>query len=216
MKLTKILKNTAIAGGIALLTASPYLIQSYNKISPYLISDIQSELERKPSSGKPTTGVKGNILTGLEHLKTFRDYMLFSYNDLIDSRQEYEIEVDKKTNIARFYLDGVLEKEIPVGTAKVLQDDKTKYGEYVTPNGEYMVINHFDKEDIRDKFGNVTYYGDGLIQLSGPWAPHIAFHGIDDPKRIGAYGSNGCINLDNPDISWMMENVGVGSKVKIK
>ena len=97
-----------------------------------------------------------------------------------------------------------------------LRPNKTKFWEYVTPNGKYILINVLDSTDLRRKFGrNAHLYGNGMMQLSGPWAPYIAIHGTFDSTRIGTRKTNGCINVTNDNLRWLMENVGIGTRVHV-
>ena len=69
---------------------------------------------------------------------------------------------------------------------------------------------------LEEKFGNnAKLYGSGMLQLLGPWAPHIAIHGTNDNSRIGKYSTNGCINLANENLEWLLSNAGIGSKVYV-
>jgi len=189
-------------------------------IVPYLKADVQSELQREPSKGHPTEGLDGIIERTGEHLKTTRDAGLFLINDFSDDKKEYEIIIDKKTNSAQVYLENNLVREFKVGTGK--EKDvavKTRFGQYVTPNGDYLIINIMDQEELAKKFGREKaeeYYANGMLQLSGPWAPHIAIHATPDPEKIGHYKSNGCINVTPEEMEWFLENIGIGTKVKIK
>ena len=79
-----------------------------------------------------------------------------------------------------------------------------------------MVIHYKSREELEAKFGvdnAEKYYAGRMIQLSGPWAPHIAIHATPDESKIGLRKSNGCIQVTPSDYDWLYENVGVGSKV---
>ena len=117
----------------------------------------------------------------------------------------------------QIYKANRLVKEFTVGTGKLSElEKKTRFGEYVTPTGDYIIINKFSRENLKEKFGkNWKLYGIGMLQLSGPWAPHIAIHGTFDNSKIGNYKSNGCINLKNEDLEWLLENAGIESRVYI-
>lgn len=45
--------------------------------------------------------------------------------------------------------------------------------------------------------------------------PKIALHGTNNPALMGQYASNGCIRVVNESITWMYNNVPVGSYVAI-
>lgn len=50
---------------------------------------------------------------------------------------------------------------------------------------------------------------------SGGGLPKIALHGTSNPELMGQYASNGCIRVVNDAITWMYNNVPVGSYVAI-
>jgi len=210
-------KRTMI--GVAALTALAALtapVSKLPKMAPYSVADYQSEANRKASAHGPVEGLHGRLITIEEHVKTARDLLLFTINDFLDTKPEYDIKVDKSTNEMEVYLNGTLVRKIRVGTGQVLKTDKPAFGEYVTPNGDYIVIHVRDKDSVHKKFGkNAHFYGDGMIQMSGPWAPHIALHGTNDNNRIGKYTTNGCINMRNEDILWLMRNAGIGSRIHV-
>ena len=208
--------GTVAVATLATLVSAPIMVNKYQKISPYLASDVSSELTRQPTQRKPTAGLKGAFITLEEHAKTARDYFLFTINDLIDPKPEYDIFVDKTTNQMEVYLDGKFVRRVQVGTGQILKSNKSAFGEYVTPDGDYMIINVFDRQGLQHKFGKNAYlYGEGMIQLAGPWAPYIALHGTYDDSKISGYTTNGCINMRNGDLRWIMENVGIGSRVHV-
>lgn len=193
------------------------LIPTYRDLLPYLKEDFKSEWYRQASASGPTTGIKGSEIFVTEQLKTIRDAFLYSVNSWTDSKPEYDICVSKENNFAQVYLGDSLVREFPVATGKIVQKDKTKFGEFVTPSADYIVIDIKDREELEDKFGdNADLYGNVMFQLSGPWAPYIALHETKKLERIGNYASNGCVDLREEDGEWLKENLGIGSRVHIK
>lgn len=209
-------KLLAGLGAVAALSIPPslYLHWQHRVIAPYLEADRQSEVTRQPGGDQPLGGAE----TLEENIKTYRDFLLFARNALTDGKPEYDLYVYKDANQMEIYdASGTLMRTMPVGTGKVQQDHKTRFGEYVTPVGEYLLINTFDHAALQAKFGRAAHnYGDGMLQLSGPWAPYIAIHGTDNSEKIGAYWSNGCVNVANPDVVWLISTVGIGSRVHIR
>lgn len=215
------MKKTLLTLLTATIITGAALVPSTYKLAPYIKSDIKSELSRKPSAGKPTGGAKGLVLRLGEFAKTGRDIIKFAYQDLFDDKAEYDIHINKDSNTANFYLNDSLVKTITVGTGKVNKPNKEAFGEgeYVTPNGEYIVVRYMSKDLVKRKFGEANaegfYAGQGMLPLLGPWAPHIAMHATLDTTKIGDYKSNGCINYLISDFDWVTDNVGIGSKVHI-
>ena len=208
------LKYLLITGATISVIASTVLGYKVKEISNYIREDYRTEITREPSKGHP----KDTFEWGIELLKTMRDTGLYAINDITDKLPEMDIYIDKSTNTMKIYdTEGKLVRETIVGTGVVLQPDKTRFGEYVTPDGEYVVINKLRPDSLERKFDDgAEYYGDGMLQLSGPWAPHIAIHGTKKPeKKIGKYASNGCINVNEDTINWMLGNVGIGSRVHV-
>jgi len=199
----------------ATTTAGLYLGSTYLSMKNYLHADIDSELTRVASSGKPT----GGLVALEEHVKTARDLLLFGKNRLQrDEGSKYDLKINKTTNQMYVFNGDTLIKIIDVGTGEEFVEDKDRFGQYVTPNGDYLVIKEFDQEALREKFGTAhadKYYAVGMLQLSGPWAPHIAIHGTPDPNKIGERKSHGCINVGLEDMAWILENVSVGSTVSV-
>jgi len=201
----KRLKKALSIAAVILTFPLTYLAIRAYEMYPYLKGDVTSELERIATDGK----AKNGVTTLEEHVKTVRDLLLYAYEKPLDSKSIYNLRIDKTANMMEIYNEQEeLIKRMPVGTGQVLAAIKTRFGEYVTPNGNYVVINHFNQQDLTDKFGpNAHFYGSGLLQLSGPWAPHIAIHGTDDETKIGTYGSNGCVRVGNNDMLWLLTNV---------
>ena len=216
MKIKKIALRGLVALGLTTLATAPISYPRIKEIGPYLSADYNSEKTRHATRSSPTDGLKGNLISLEEHVKTARDLALFTVSDVFDKKPRYDLNVDKTENKMDVYLNSQLIKTMNIGSGEILKPDKTKFGEYVTPNGDYLLINNLDVNDLRRKFGrNADLYGEGLMQLSGPWAPYIAIHGTFDNAKIGARKSNGCINVTNEDLRWLMENVGMGTRVHV-
>src|SRR3989344_4924326 len=214
MKKRKIVLRGLAALGLVTLATAPVFYPRFREIQPYLSADYNSERTRHSTQASPTNGLKGNLISLEEHVKTARDLALFTINDIVDKKPKYDLKVDKTENKIEIYLDRQLVRTMSMGSGELLKPDKTRFGEYVTPDGDYLLINNLDVNDLRRKFGrNAHLYGEGMMQLSGPWAPYIAIHGTFDSTKIGARKTNGCINVTNEDLGWLMENVGMGTRV---
>jgi lipoprotein-anchoring transpeptidase ErfK/SrfK len=153
-----------------------------------------------------------------EHLKTGRDFVLFAINDLLDQRPELDMYIDKTNNVMDVYHGDKFLRSIPVTTGQKLAPQKSKFGEYVTPDGDYLVIDYKEKEELEQKFGTYDadrFYAGRMIQLSGPWAPHIAIHATHEEEEIGEHASNGCIRVTIEDFDWLKEIGGIGSRVHV-
>ena len=197
------------------LLALGAVTREFTEVYQFLKADVTSEISRKQTPGKPKIG----ILPLVEHVKTARDFFqLYLINDLFDSKDDLNLYIDKGTNIMYVYQheNGTFANSFNVGTGQVKAQQKERFGQYVTPSGNYLLINKINRSALEEKFGNnAKLYGSGMLQLLGPWAPHIAIHGTNDNSRIGKYSTNGCINLANENLEWLLSNAGIGSKVYV-
>ncbi len=200
------------ATGLAALVAGPvglYSAYTYRTMAPYLAADIES-VQTCTNCG-PEKKVE-------EHVKTGRDFVLYALQKPLDERPEADLYVDKTNNVMEVYQDGKFLHKIPVATGKELVPHKSRFGEYVTPNGDYLVIDYKDKEELEQKFGREDterFYAGRMIQLSGPWAPHIAIHATHEVDEIGEHVSNGCIRVSIENFDWLKDRVGIGSRVHV-
>ena len=103
MRLKKFGKGAGIAALVSATFLGLLLKPSYDRISPYLRADIQSEYSRVATPGKPKSGLRGLLVRTGENVKTARDFLLFARNDN-DGLPEYDIEIDKQTNTSQVYL----------------------------------------------------------------------------------------------------------------
>lgn len=212
MKKMSNLKKLACSA-IVMSALAAYPCYKLHKMWPYLRDDYTSEATRLPSQGHP----KSRRASLEELTKNARDYWLYLRNDTTDNLPNYDIYVDKTTNKMEIYLDNKLIKAMDVGTGQLYQTDKTQFGEFVTPNGDYLLIEKLDSAELRKKFGSrgERDYANGMLQLSGKWAPYIAIHATNDESRLGKRKSNGCVNVTRENMDWMLQNIGIGSKVHI-
>jgi len=185
------------------------------------LEDVRSELRREKGN---RFGDSIGLFTLYELAKTARDvFVIYPFNrvkDLIapEGREELAIFIDKETHAA-FVVDekGGLVLAAPVATGQADGDVKTRFGEYITPAGEYVIIRRYSPEELRRKFGGKAhFYGGGMIQLLGPWAPHIAIHGTDEPGSVGKGNSNGCIRMRDEDFGALAGKAKIGSRVFVR
>ena len=114
--------------------------------------------------------------------------------------------------------NGVLrEWEIAVGTGK---GNKRNKGDNRTPTGTFMISQIQDSSkwthDFRDGKGEIQgAYGPWFIRLKTPPWTGIGIHGTHDPNSIGERVSEGCIRMNNKDVSELKKLVKVGMAVII-
>lgn len=215
--------------GILALAGAFAMGVKVREVMPFALKDIQSEVKRVPSKGHP----KNWESFMLEGAKTVKEVGLYTYNttlgslfDKIRGRRERKcvILVDKSTNTARLYaLEPRIEllKEFRVATALIDKPHKTRFGEYVTPNAAYVVVHKLDSLDLTKKFRRLgkqrvwDLYGDGMLELLGPWAPYIAIHATPHKERIGRRATHGCVNVSLEVMRELLDIVDEGSYVII-
>ncbi len=205
-------KHLALSGcaGLAALVAGPvgYSTYIYSKMAPYLAADVESI----------QTCTNCDSLKRLEeHFKTARDFVVFARN-FGDDKPELDLYVDKTNNVMEVYHGDKFLRRMSITTGKELASQKSKFGEYVTPDGDYLFIDYKEKEELEQKFGVYNadqFYAGRMIQLSGPWAPHIAIHATHEEDEIGKHASNGCIRVSVENFDWLKESAGIGSRVHV-
>jgi hypothetical protein len=195
------------------------------KLYPYLKQDIQTQIARKASSGFP----KGISLRGIrieveEVAKTVRDAYLFAWNDTWEDvfpnpqRKEYHLEVYKGDHVGIIY-DGKKEvMRFSVGTGLMNKPTKDYFGDYVTPNGQYMVIAYASPRSVADEFGKYAclFGTHGFYQTSGPNAPKIGIHAPESPEKLGKDSTHGCVNVPEEIMVWMDGHMQIGSTMRVQ
>jgi len=129
--------------------------------------------------------------------------------------ERVEILVNKTVNQAAVLRNKKLDTVYTVSTGAVHKPTKSRYGEYVTPNGEYLVKGRRDPAALAKKFTNPEYYGAGQILLIGPFGGDIALHGTNKKETLGRYETNGCVRFDNKTMDELLRTVPIGSIVRI-
>ena len=103
---------------------------------------------------------------------------------------------------------------------------KVKSGDNMTPTGVFKVDEIDDASSWTHNFGDGKgeikhAYVDWFISLDtnalskGKW-DGIGIHGTHDPKSVGTNASEGCVRLENANLSKLRKCVKVGTKVTIE
>lgn len=99
--------------------------------------------------------------------------------------------------------------------------NKTRKSDYRTPEGTFRIVS-IEKasdwtHDFEDGYGERKgAYGLWFIRLQVPKFKGIGIHGTCFPESIGTRSSEGCIRLNNEDLSKLMTHVFVGMQVVIE
>jgi len=105
------------------LLALGAVTREFTEVYQFLKADVTSEISRKQTPGKPKIG----ILPLVEHVKTARDFFqLYLINDLLDSKDELNLYIDKGTNIMYVYQheNGTFANSFNVGTGQSKHNKK--------------------------------------------------------------------------------------------
>lgn len=99
--------------------------------------------------------------------------------------------------------------------------NKTKKGDYKTPEGTFRIVSIEDSSiwthDFKDGHGKRKgAYGPWFIRLQIPKFNGIGIHGTCFPESVGTRCSEGCIRLNNDDLSKLIKLIFVGMQVVIE
>jgi hypothetical protein len=141
----------------------------------------------------------------------------YAYNISI-KKQEFKLYLFQGTNIVKIY---------PIATGKN-PGDKVRGGDFRTPLGKFYIKQIQDssswEHDFHDGKGSIKgAYGPWFLRLytgsdrtkSGKGWKGIGIHGTHDPSSIGTMASEGCIRMNNEDVSELKSLVRIGTSVTI-
>lgn len=98
--------------------------------------------------------------------------------------------------------------------------NKQVVGDLKTPEGIFRITDIEDastwKHDFKDGKGRIEgAYGPWFLRLAVPDQKGIGIHGTHKPESIGTRDTEGCIRLENSDISDLKERVNPGMVVVV-
>ena len=98
--------------------------------------------------------------------------------------------------------------------------NKTKKGDYRTPEGRFPINQLLNAAGLTHDFGDgkgpvANAYGPWFLRLDVPGFITIGIHGTHLPESIGTRATEGCIRMRNEDILELKERVAVGMPVVI-
>ena len=98
--------------------------------------------------------------------------------------------------------------------------NKQVIGDLKTPEGIFRITDIEDastwKHDFKDGKGRIEgAYGPWFLRLAVPNQKGIGIHGTHKPESIGTRDTEGCIRLDNADISDLKKRVNPGMVVVV-
>lgn len=122
--------------------------------------------------------------------------------------------------LSQYNYKGELLHQFKVATGKNF-GDKTQIGDCKTPEGVFTIEEVVDastwSHDFKgDKQGAIQgAYGPFFIRLNVPGQKGIGIHGTHDNNSLGNRASEGCIRLNNKDLTMLIENINTNSVVVI-
>jgi lipoprotein-anchoring transpeptidase ErfK/SrfK len=122
--------------------------------------------------------------------------------------------------LSQYNYKGELLHQFKIATGKNF-GDKTQIGDCKTPEGVFTIEEVVDastwSHDFKgDKQGAIQgAYGPYFIRLNTPGQKGIGIHGTHDNNSIGNRASEGCIRLNNKDLTKLVENINTNSVVVI-
>ncbi|MCP3015043.1 L,D-transpeptidase [Nocardiopsis dassonvillei] len=122
---------------------------------------------------------------------------------------EYRVEVDTG-DFAFTVFDG--DEEVRTGVIG------TGEGETPTPEGRYYFTELLQPPDPEGPYGVYAFGLSGFSETLETFAGgpgQLAVHGTNDEDALGRQVSHGCVRVSNEDITWMAENLPIGTPVEI-
>jgi lipoprotein-anchoring transpeptidase ErfK/SrfK len=122
--------------------------------------------------------------------------------------------------LSQYNYKGELLHKFTVATGKNF-GDKTKKGDNKTPEGVFNIEEVVDASswthDFKnDDLGEITgAYGPFFIRLKVPGQKGIGIHGTHDNTSLGKRASEGCIRLNNKDLTQLVKTINTNSVVVI-
>ncbi len=121
--------------------------------------------------------------------------------------------------LSQYDYKGELIHNFKVATGKNY-GDKTKEGDFKTPEGVFKIEEVIDastwSHDFKDDKGPIIgAYGPYFIRLQVPGQKGIGIHGTHDNNSLGKRASEGCIRLNNKDLSELVMSINTNAVVVI-
>ncbi len=94
----------------------------------------------------------------------------------------------------------------------------TGEGETPTPPGRYYFTELLRPKDPDGPYGVYAFGLSGFSETLETFAGgpgQLAVHGTDDEDALGRQVSHGCVRVSNEDVTWMAENLPIGTPVEI-
>ncbi|WP_179810125.1 L,D-transpeptidase [Nocardiopsis sinuspersici] len=94
----------------------------------------------------------------------------------------------------------------------------TGEGETPTPPGRYYFTELLRPKDPEGPYGVYAFGLSGFSESLETFAGgpgQLAVHGTNDEDALGRRVSHGCVRVSNEDVTWMAENLPVGTPVEI-
>jgi hypothetical protein len=143
------------------------------------------------------------------------------YNELQRINDSNFIIINKASmTLSQYNYRGELLHQFKVATGKNF-GNKIKKGDCKTPEGVFLIEEVVDasswSHDFKgDKQGAINgAYGPFFIRLKVPGQKGIGIHGTHDNNSLGNRASEGCIRLNNSDLTKLIKNIHTNAVVVI-
>ena len=143
------------------------------------------------------------------------------YNELKNIKNSNFIIINKSNmTLSQYNYKGELLHQFKVATGKNF-GDKIQKGDCKTPEGVFAIEEVVDastwSHDFKDdELGKIIgAYGPYFIRLKVPGQKGIGIHGTHDNNSLGKRASEGCIRLNNKDLTQLVANINTNAVVVI-
>lgn len=142
-------------------------------------------------------------------------------NELKKIKNSNFIIIDKASmTLSQYNYRGILQYQFKVATGKNF-GNKNQKGDFKTPEGIFNIEEVVDASSWSHDFKDDNQgpikgaYGPSFIRLKVPGQKGIGIHGTHDNNSLGKRASEGCIRLNNNDLTKLVKNIHTNSIVVI-
>jgi lipoprotein-anchoring transpeptidase ErfK/SrfK len=142
-------------------------------------------------------------------------------NELKKIKNSNFIIIDKASmTLSQYNYRGILQYQFKVATGKNF-GNKNQKGDFKTPEGIFNIEEVLDASSWSHDFKDDNQgpikgaYGPSFIRLKVPGQKGIGIHGTHDNNSLGKRASEGCIRLNNDDLTKLVKNIHTNSIVVI-
>jgi lipoprotein-anchoring transpeptidase ErfK/SrfK len=125
-------------------------------------------------------------------------------------RNDWRIEIDREAFKLTVYFENKVNREVKIGVG----DEETP-----TPQGEYYTLYSAEPRNKATVFGAFVIGLSGFSEVLPPTfngsEARLGLHGTNKPSLLGSKVSAGCIRMADVDITYLVENLPLGTPVRV-